>query len=152
MTTKHEIEEEIHTSPFRILLPVARANTLRRGVFQEIVNHSRTPRLYVEMAQKWEEKLNGQAQKDEIFAKQGLLWGMSPKNLVIIPVKDKPLDMPTVPIVAIYPKVLAACKRYGCSDLAVAKHLWRNQRYSIAEVQELIDGLEKGGVTVHEYE
>ena len=152
MSIKHDIEEQPATCPYRLLIPVAKYTTLKRGMFQEVREASRHPKLYTEMADAWEERINGQPQKDYIFAQQGFLWGASPKRVVVIPVKPKSLEMPTVPIDVIASKLVVACRKYGCAELAVAKHLWRNQRYTMEQVQELIDTLEKGGVTVHEYE
>lgn len=150
MTTKHDIEEQVSACPYRILLPVARATRLRVGLFQDIVAASRTPKLYTELAAKWEEKTDGQSLKDKLYAQQGYLWGKV--NLVIIPVKSMPLEMPTVPIASLAEWLAKSCKRNGCAEVAVAKHLWRNQRYTAEDVQALIDGLEKAGIGVHEYE
>lgn len=146
MTIKHDVNEEISSTPYRILYPCSTENRLRSGFYQAIQSAAKEPRLYTELAKQWEDS------KADIFDKQGFMWALDPKRIVVIPVKAIALGMPSVPLDVLTKKLCAACKRYGCKDVAISKSHWLNMRYNTGQLQALIDGLEKGGLQVHEYE
>lgn len=153
MTIKHDINEEIYTTRYRILYPCSTDNRLRQGFYRTLQAASKEPKLYTDLAARWEEQgPSGQPVKQEIFAAEGFLWATDPKQIVVIPVKNQKLGHPTLTMPVLVRKLLAACKRYGCPALALSRAHWRNMRYDTLQIQALIDGLEQGGIDVHEYE
>lgn len=144
---KHEIEEEISNTPFRILYPVVTTLNVRNGAYNRFIFSPGKGRPWTELAKTWQ----AYKDKDDMLRLNGFMPGSKAKA-VIIPVKRMPLETPTVDPVRLAAKLAAYGKKEGWGEVAMAKSHWINMRFSIEQYQQIVDGLEKEGLTVHEYE
>lgn len=144
---KHEIEDDISNTPFRILYPVATTLKVRDGVYNRFVFAPGKGQPWTKLAQAWQ----AYPDKDNMLTLTGFMPGVKAK-CVIIPVKRMPLERPSINLTYLAKKLSAYGKKEGWSDVALAKSHWLNRQFSAEEYQTLVDGLEKEGLTVHEYE
>lgn len=144
---KHEIEDDISNTPFRILYPVATTLKVRDGVYNRFVFAPGKGQPWTKLAQAWQ----AYPDKDAMLALTGFMPGVKAK-CVIIPVKRYRMERPSINLPYLAKKLVAYGKKEGWFEVALAKSHWLNSGFTAAEVQALVDGLEQGGLTVHEYE
>ena len=144
---KHDIEEEISNSPFRILYPVITTIRVRAGAYNQFVFSTGKGKSWIDLAKAWE----AYKDKDEMLKATGFMPGVKAK-CVLIPVKRMPLETPTIDPVLLAAKLGAYGKKEGWGEVALSKSQWSIARFTIDQYQQLVDGLEQKGLTVHEYE
>lgn len=141
---QHELGDEITSATHRILYPCSADHTLHTGMVADLI--LLRGKDYVEMRKTYREQ-----DRASMLQQKGFFYSLA-VPLVLVPVKDKPMNNPAVDAALIGAKVAVQCKKYGCASVAIAKSRWLSMRYNAQQIQELIDALEKGGMEVHVYE
>lgn len=145
---KHPIDEPIEESSLTVVLPVSAESRLRTGLFQRF---ARKDEAYRTLSKSWLDLDRGTVSRATMAERSGFFW---PPGLpiIIIPVKQRGLDIPISNIADLTLKLAHFCRKRGVPALALARSTWENMRYTTAQYRQLVDALEQKGIEVHEYE
>lgn len=144
---KREIEDDIANTSARVIFPVVTTLNVRNGPYNRFVFAPGKGRPWTELAKAWK----AHARKEEMLQATGFMPGLTTK-CVIVPVKVNALERPTIDIPYLASKLAAYGKKEGWGEVAVARSHWLNLQFNQEQYQQLVDGLEQKGLTVHEYE
>lgn len=145
MTIKHNIDDDMIKSRARIIYPTFVTSVLQTGSFFNDLIAARGQE-YTAIKRSWKDQ-----DREAMLKDTGFLYGMK-ANIVIVPIKGFPMSIPDIDVALLARKLAAYCKKNGCQSVAFARSHWMSLRFAADKYQELLDGMEKSGIEVHEYE
>lgn len=145
MTIKHDIEDDIVKTEHTILIPVTADGKLRAG-FYATLQKARGD-AYKRLAIAWAD-----LDTEGILSKNGFVYSYEELPVLVIPVKPRGLQRPTVNIAELCRKIVNHLRGRGVQSIAISRSHWLNQRFTVEEFIALTDALEAGGLVVHLYE